>query len=115
MFYGSFVDEAIMAADERAGTDMPVLGGATSAAYGYTAAAAAQITVPVFVGLGEEDLSPAPHREPDAYHASTDITLFILGRSAHCHNLAPTRAKLWTRLAEWLESEDQVVRTPSFA
>jgi pimeloyl-ACP methyl ester carboxylesterase len=68
---------------------------------GYTAAEAAAVDVPVFIGLGERDTAPHPHREPSAYPNSTDVSLLVCDRMAHMHNFATTRHKLWDRLAHW--------------
>jgi alpha-beta hydrolase superfamily lysophospholipase len=66
---------------------------------------AAGITVPVFVGFGEQDTSPAPHDEAGCYTGSSDITLFLVPGSAHCHNFARTRMMLWDRILLWLGSQ----------
>ena len=68
---------------------------------GYVKREAAEVSVPVFVGLGERDTAPDPHAEPTAYGASTDITVFTCERMAHMHNFATTREVLWDRLAAW--------------
>jgi len=68
---------------------------------GYIKAEAAKVDVPVFVGVGERDVAPEPHRESAAYPRSPDVSLFICERMAHMHNFASTRHKLWDRLAEW--------------
>ena len=62
---------------------------------------AARLTVPVLVGDGERDTCPEPYREPSAYSASRDVSLFIVPRMAHMHNFASTRAILWQRLNDW--------------
>lgn len=66
------------------------------------AADAAAIDVPVFLGFGERDISPEPRAEPARYRGSTDITLHVLPRSAHCHNYASTRTAQWDRVAAWI-------------
>lgn len=71
---------------------------------GYISAEAAAVTVPVFIGLGERDTAPDPHREPSAYGASSDVTLVVCERMAHMHNFASTRTKLWDRLVAWFEA-----------
>jgi len=68
---------------------------------GYVKQEAADVTVPVFVGLGKRDTAPDPHSEPSAYSASSDITVFICERMAHMHNFATTREALWDRVARW--------------
>jgi hypothetical protein len=60
------------------------------------------IDVPVFVCFGERDTSPTPHEEPGVYTGCSDVTLFILSGSAHCHNFAATRTVLWDRLLVWM-------------
>jgi pimeloyl-ACP methyl ester carboxylesterase len=102
LFYGPFVDDDVMAADEQTETVMPVLAGAYTMVSGYAAEAAGRIRVPVLLAFGEVDVAFAPHDEPGAYRVCDDITLFELSGSAHCHNLAPTRTKLWGRLVAWL-------------
>jgi hypothetical protein len=36
--------------------------------------------------------------------AATDITLFVLADAGHAHNVAPTRAVLWDRIASWIDA-----------
>jgi len=67
------------------------------------AAEAAAIDVPVLVANGEIDVCPDPRAEPAAYARSPDITTFVLARSAHMHNFASTRTRLWGRLGAWSE------------
>jgi pimeloyl-ACP methyl ester carboxylesterase len=102
VFYGPYVADAQREADEQIATILP--GGvlATLMAPGATAGEAATITVPVYLAFGEIDVSVTPHAEVAAYPQAQDVSLFILGGSAHCHNLAPTRQRLWTALAEWI-------------
>jgi hypothetical protein len=61
-------------------------------------------SVPVFVGVGERDVVPAPREEPRAYPRSPDITVAVYPRMAHMHNMASTREQLWRRLHGWGES-----------
>ncbi|KXU31859.1 hypothetical protein A0J57_03150 [Sphingobium sp. 22B] len=68
---------------------------------GVFAEDAARVAVPVLVGDGERDTCPEPYREPSAYSASRDVSLFIVPRMAHMHNFASTRAILWQRLNDW--------------
>jgi pimeloyl-ACP methyl ester carboxylesterase len=68
---------------------------------GVIAAEAAQIRVPVLIGVGERDVCPDPHAEPMAYRGSPDVSLFIVPRMAHMHNFASTRARLWSRIGSW--------------
>jgi pimeloyl-ACP methyl ester carboxylesterase len=101
-FHGPFVDDELVAIDTAHATNIPVQCSASAAVHGYTTELVAKITVPVFIGLGEHDISFAPYKEPEAYSSSRDITLYILPSAAHCHNLTPTRVELWDRLHNWM-------------
>jgi pimeloyl-ACP methyl ester carboxylesterase len=101
-FYGDFVPQDIVTADEERAAPLWLYGGACTGALGYTKAAASMIDVPVLVAFGEQDLAARPHEEPACFSSSRDVTLYILPESAHCHNLAPTRKQLWDRIISWL-------------
>jgi pimeloyl-ACP methyl ester carboxylesterase len=114
-FFCEDVPADIVAADTAGGYPLrdtaPVFGSKTippcvvaMLSPGYIGTEAAALSIPVFIGLGERDTAPDPHREPSAYCASTDVTLFICDRMAHMHNFATTRAALWDRLAHWCGS-----------
>ncbi len=66
------------------------------------AAVVAAIETPVFLAFGEKDTSSTPHREPGCYTGARDITLFVLEGSAHCHNFAGSRVRLWDRILGWV-------------
>lgn len=70
---------------------------------GVVAEHAARIDVPVLVGYGAVDVSPDPRAEAGLYCNSPDITTFVLADSAHCHNMASSRHRLWRRLLAWTE------------
>jgi pimeloyl-ACP methyl ester carboxylesterase len=77
---------------------------------GVVAGEAAAIEVPVFVALGQRDVSPGLHEEALAYRGSIDLTLVELPRSAHMHNFSPQRELLWVRLQTWIDSFTTLVR-----
>ena len=64
----------------------------------------AAITVPLFLGFAEHDLSSGAHDSVPHYPSSSDITLFVLPGSAHCSNQAGNRHQLWQRLLGWARS-----------
>ncbi|OBK24286.1 alpha/beta hydrolase [Mycobacterium asiaticum] len=68
---------------------------------GIVAEHAATIDVPVLVGYGATDVSPDPRAEAAMYRDSPDLTTVILSGSAHCHNMASSRHRLWRRLLAW--------------
>lgn len=65
-------------------------------------AEAAAIEAPLFIGVGERDVCPAPRSEPQAYQSARDITLIIVPTMAHIHNFASTRELLWDQLHHWI-------------
>ncbi|HWS90971.1 MAG TPA: alpha/beta hydrolase [Mycobacterium sp.] len=68
---------------------------------GVVAEHAARIDVPVLVGYGVVDVSPDPRAEANLYRSRPDITTLVLADSAHCHNMASSRQRLWRRLLDW--------------
>lgn len=47
------------------------------------------------------DVSPDPRAEAGLYRSCPDITTVVLADSAHCHNMASSRHRLWRRPLEW--------------
>ena len=68
---------------------------------GVVAEHAALIDVPVLVGYGVVDVSPDPRAEARVYRSCPDITTLVVADSAHCHNMATSRHRLWRRLLDW--------------
>lgn len=62
---------------------------------------AAQISVPVFIGVGDKDMVGPPHQVPAAFTASQDVTLYVQPGAGHSHFLFPSRTQLFERLAAW--------------
>ena len=65
---------------------------------GYFTGAAAQVTAPTLVAMGERDVCQDPLRELAAYMSARDLAQFVVPRMAHMHNFAGTRELLWRRL-----------------
>jgi pimeloyl-ACP methyl ester carboxylesterase len=103
-FYWDDVPPDVIAADDLTNTRVPGICGPLSIVPFIASDHARRVECPVFIGLGERDSTPDHHDEPRAYASSCDVTLFILARSAHCHNTAGTRHKLWDRLARWVSA-----------
>jgi pimeloyl-ACP methyl ester carboxylesterase len=101
-FHATDVPADVIAADDATTLTAVVRRAGLSASIpGIARDQASTIDVPVFLAYGEVDISPAPHAEPTFFTASPDVTLFVLPGSAHCHNMANTRARLWDRLLAW--------------
>lgn len=62
---------------------------------------AAQVSVPVFIGVGERDMVGSPHAVTAAFTASQDVTLYIQPGAGHSHFLFASRTQLFERLAAW--------------
>jgi pimeloyl-ACP methyl ester carboxylesterase len=58
---------------------------------------------PVFVGVGEYDITGPAQSIPRGFPSSRDITVFVLADSGHNHNVADGRAIMWRRIAHWIE------------
>jgi hypothetical protein len=102
-FYPDDLDPAVIAADEAA---IGVVAAGVYAEDGFSSpgfglAAARRVEVPLFLAFGDRDTTPDAGAEPALYPAAPHVTLFRLPGSSHCHNFAPTRARLWDRLLAW--------------
>jgi pimeloyl-ACP methyl ester carboxylesterase len=104
-FHLEDVPTAVIEADDASTlTVVPRRCAAESSTPGVTLAAAEAVQVPVFLAYGEVDVSPDPHADAACYRGSSDVTLYLLAGSAHCHNMASTRQRLWDRLLDWCGS-----------
>jgi pimeloyl-ACP methyl ester carboxylesterase len=104
LFYAADVPADVVAYDTEAATVSPRQAALDIITPGLAARYTAAITTPMFLAFGSVDLSPDPRREVESYAQSRDITLFLLEGSAHCHNLASSRALLWERMLAWIEA-----------
>lgn len=103
-FHWGDVPEDVMAYDDTLAVETPSQIGTVSIWTGIIAREAALIECPVFVGLGERDVSPDPAAEALFFRNSRDFTCFVLPRSAHCQVFASTRAAFWQRIHGWARS-----------
>jgi pimeloyl-ACP methyl ester carboxylesterase len=103
-FYWDDVPEEVIAADDLTVTPVPGVCGPLSIVPFIASDHAWRVRCPVFIGLGERDSTWDHRDEARAYASSNDVTLYILPRSAHCHNTAGTRRLLWDRLASWVRA-----------
>ncbi len=106
-FHWEDVPDAVLAADDALLVDVPYVLSTQSIMAGIVTQDAGRIAVPVYICLGETDVSPDPHAEPGFYKGSPDVTLHILPRSGHCQNFASTRAVMWDRIDAWIRSIPQ--------
>lgn len=63
-----------------------------------------RLDVPVFVGVGDQDITGDPHLIAEDFPSATDFTLFVVPGAGHNHNVARTRQLLWDRIDRWARS-----------
>jgi alpha-beta hydrolase superfamily lysophospholipase len=102
-FHWDTTPAAVLAADAAIAVQYPAILG-WEAQQGGTEQDAGRITTPIFLVMGERDVSHDPHAELELYSGSPDLTFMVLGEAAHCHNFAPSRRRLWNRLDRWIGS-----------
>jgi pimeloyl-ACP methyl ester carboxylesterase len=95
------VPDAVVAADDAQAAAWPRQAYVEALLAGHSATFARRVSCPVFLGFGDHDVPPVPHDDAGFYTASDDVTLCVLADSAHCHNFASTRTRLWDRIATW--------------
>ncbi|BBZ74174.1 alpha/beta hydrolase [Mycobacterium paraseoulense] len=100
-FHLSDVPAGVVAADRVVATSMVPRVFGTAMIPGVVAEHAALIDVPVLIGYGAVDVSPDPRAEAAVYRSCPDITTLVVADSAHCHNMASSRHRLWRRLLGW--------------
>ena len=108
LFHADDVPAAVIAADDALVSAIP--GGATvdMGQPGAMLPLASEVDVPLFLANGALiDISADFRGEPKGYPCATDISLYLLGGSAHCHNFASSRSALWNRLARWILTLEQ--------
>jgi alpha-beta hydrolase superfamily lysophospholipase len=101
---GAPMPEAVRGALVACRTPLLALVGLTSMIPGAAVPVLAQIDVPVFVAHGSRDIAGSLHAVAALFRSSGDVTLYGLDDAGHNHNVAPTRAQLWDRLASWVTS-----------
>jgi pimeloyl-ACP methyl ester carboxylesterase len=95
------VPAAVIAADDAVAVRWPRQAYVEALLGGHTAPFAADIDCNVLLGFGDHDIPPHPHADVAYYPRSDDVTLYVLRDSAHCHNFASSRTRLWDRIGLW--------------
>lgn len=106
IFSGGPEPEAVKDAVRAARSPLLALLGLTSMIPGASAPELAAIDVPVFLGVGDRDITGDPRAIPSHFPNATDVTLFVLPDAGHAHNIAPNRVLLWDRIAAWIGALD---------
>jgi pimeloyl-ACP methyl ester carboxylesterase len=104
IFSGGSAPSAAKAAMRAAQARMLGMLGLTSMIPGASAPELAAIDVPLFVGVGSNDITGPPHRIPGDFPNAHDVTLFVLEGAGHTHHIDARRSELWERVVAWLTS-----------
>jgi pimeloyl-ACP methyl ester carboxylesterase len=103
-FHWVDLPDDVLEVDDQLSTPVPREIAVASVSMGIASEDASKIKVPVYICLGEKDVSPRPYDEPHYYTSSFDVTLHILPRSGHCQSFASTRMEMIDRIDGWLRS-----------
>jgi alpha-beta hydrolase superfamily lysophospholipase len=102
---GTAPPEALLAL-RQAATALAAGPGILSMIPGAFGPEAAAIDVPVFLAVGDHDLHSAEHASEEFPH-SPEVVAYTLPDCWHCHNVANTRERLWSRIARWIGEATQ--------
>jgi len=101
---GMEVPEAVLDALGQVKSNLIAVVGLTSMVSGSIAPEMAAVDVPVFLGIGERDITGPAHAIPAAFPSAPEVLLYVLPGAGHNHNVAPNRELLWDRLATWIRT-----------
>lgn len=104
IFSGGGAPSAAKVAMRAAQARMLGMLGLTSMIPGASAPELAAIDVPVFVGVGGNDITGPAHLIPGDFPNAHDVTLYVLEGAGHTHHIDARRAELWDRIVAWLTS-----------
>jgi pimeloyl-ACP methyl ester carboxylesterase len=76
--------------------------GLASMVPGSSNAALASIEVPVFIGLGENDIAGDIGTISALLTSSGDVTTYVLAEAGHNHSISKNRTDLWDALGKWV-------------
>jgi pimeloyl-ACP methyl ester carboxylesterase len=103
-FHWEDVPQAVLQADDSLLVEVPTVLSKQSITGGIVTGDAKKIAVPVYICLGQRDVSPDPYMEPYFYKQAPEVTLHILPKSGHCQSFASTRMQMWDRINGWIGS-----------
>lgn len=103
-FHWEDVPEDVLQVDDAMVVPVPTVLSKQSITGGIVTGDAKKITVPVYICLGERDVSPDPYMEPWFYNNAPEVLLHILPHSGHCQSFASTRVQMWDRIDGWIRA-----------
>jgi Serine aminopeptidase, S33 len=106
------VPAAVIAADDAEAAAWPRQPYVEALLAGHSARFAAELDCNVFLAFGDHDVPPVPHADVAYYARSSDVTLYVVRNSAHCHNFASSRTQLWDRIGRWAREQAKNLAAP---
>jgi len=102
--YGGHADRRALEALRGARDKVLAVMGFFAMLPGSTSDVCAQIEAPVFLGVGDKDMTGPAHLLPASFCGSSDVTLLVLPDTGHTHFIFPSCTQLFKRLADWADS-----------
>jgi pimeloyl-ACP methyl ester carboxylesterase len=99
--YGGHADRQALDALRLARDKVLAMMGFFAMLPGSTSDICAQVEVPVFLGVGDQDMTGPAHVLPASFSGSSDVTLLVLPDTGHTHFIFPSCDQLYKRLADW--------------
>jgi pimeloyl-ACP methyl ester carboxylesterase len=102
--YGGRADKQALEALRTARDKVLAVMGFFSMLPGSTSDVCAQVDVPVFLAVGDRDMTGPAHALPASFTGSRDVALLVLPDTGHTHFIFPSCTLLFQRLADWAHS-----------
>ena len=99
--FGGGADPAALAAMRQVACPVVSVPALFSMLPGSSAPWAARVRVPIFLGIGERDITGPPHEVPASFPASHDVTLHVLPGTGHSHFAFASCEPMFERIADW--------------
>jgi pimeloyl-ACP methyl ester carboxylesterase len=102
--YGGRADKQALEALRAARDKVLAVMGFLAMLPGSTNDVCAAVDVPVFLAVGDRDMTGPAHALPASFSGSPDVTLLVLPGTGHTHFIFPSCRQLFQRLADWAHS-----------
>ena len=102
--FGGGADPAALAAMRKVGCEVVSVPALFSMLPGSSTPWAARVRAPVFLGIGERDITGPPHEVVASFPGSRDVTLHVLPATGHSHFAFPSCEALFQRVGTFVES-----------
>jgi pimeloyl-ACP methyl ester carboxylesterase len=106
-------DPAALAAMRQVGCEVVTVPALFSMLPGSSTPWAARVRVPVFLGIGERDITGPPHEVPASFPASREVTLHVLPGTGHSHFAFPSCEQLFDRVGTFVDLLTRSTNVPA--